>query len=262
MTIGKTLSVVLSVTPYRESSILTSLFSREHGRLNGVAKGVRRSDRRRVPIERGYLIEHVIYLKPHGDLHTITDCGIVEFYPQLRGDLEKTAIRDLLFDIVLSSVPAGDTHPEVYELLVGFLEEISTGEREFGDGCAYLSMLLFDFAARLGFSLDFGWCSSCGCSVAELPQVWLSVERGLLRCDRCSSGSGVGRDRLFPTGMLQWYARHAAAGHFVAGDGEFSRIPLREAFTALRLAYDYCRYHMDIRKNLASFSFLEHLAAM
>ncbi len=239
MTIGKTLSVVLSVTPYRESSILTSLFSREHGRLNGVAKGVRRSDRRRVPIERGYIIEHVIYLKQHGDLHTITDCGIVEFYPQLRGDLEKTAVRDLLFDIVLASVPAGEAHPEVFELLLGFLDVISTGEREFGDSCAYLSMILFDFAARLGFSLDFERCSSCGGSVAGQPRIWLSVEHGLVRCDRCSSGRSAGRDRLVPTGILQWYARYSVTGHFVPGGGESSRIPLREGFAALRLVYDY-----------------------
>jgi DNA repair protein RecO (recombination protein O) len=257
MTVEKTLSVVLSVTPYRESSILATLFSRQHGRIGAIAKGIRRGDRRRVPVERGYLIEHIVYLRRHGDLHQITDCSIHDYFPPVRGDLEKTAVRDLLFDIFLSAVPAGDSHPELYDFVVAFLDTLGTLGPGLDGHLAYLSKTLFLFSAHLGFGLDFGRCSSCGCGTAGAATVWLTIGRGMIRCDRCTTGSGASSDRLVPPGAAAWFAD--TTDGFPTVSPPLSR---REAAAALRLAYDYCRYHLDIRKNLESFAFVEHLAGL
>lgn len=256
MSVGKSNSVVLSVTPYRESSFLAALFSREYGRISGIAKGVRRSDRRRIPIERGYLIEHVVYLRQHRDLHTITDCSILEHFPLLRGDLEKTVVRDLLFDVVLSAVPVGDAHPVMYDFLLRFLDELGTVGRGLDGGLTYLSGILFTFAAQLGFALDFEQCSVCGRDTAHLQTVWLAIEQGLLRCDRCSSAKGTAGDRLLPVSVLPWYSRNDTV------EGDLPRVDRKTALAAVRLAYDYCRYHLEIRKNLQSFQFVEHLAGL
>ena len=256
MSVGTTTSIVLSVAPYRESSILTVLFSREHGRISGIAKGIRRSDRRRVPVERGYVVEHVVYLRRHRDLQTVTDCSILEHFPLVRGDLERTAVRDLLFDVVLSSVPAGDAHPVLYDFLLRFLEELGTVGYGFEGMLTYLSGMLFTFAGQLGFGLDFTKCSVCGRDTARLKTVWLAVGQGLLRCDGCSSVKNAAGDRLLPVDVLPWYARHGG------GEGTLPRIDGKTAVAAVRLAYDYCRYHLEIRKNLQSFQFVEHLAGL
>ncbi|MBN1757882.1 MAG: DNA repair protein RecO [Chitinispirillaceae bacterium] len=254
MAIGKTHSVVLSVTPYRESSILAVLFSREHGRFSGIAKGIRRGDRRRVPVERGYIIEHIVYLKQHGDLHQITDCSIHDYFPLLRGDLEKTAIRDLLFDIVLSAVPAGDSHPDVYDFIVEFLTGLSNVGQGLRGHLTYLSKILFAFSGHLGFGLDFSQCSSCGYRTDGSGPVWLNIEQGMVRCERCSSGFGASADRLVSAGAAIWFSS--------SGSGDAPVLSGKEAVAALRLAYDYSRYHLEIRKNLESYAFVEHLAGM
>jgi DNA repair protein RecO (recombination protein O) len=254
MPIEKSQSVVLSVMPFRESSIIASLFTRHHGRINAIAKGIRKTDRRRVPIERGYLIDHIVYLKHHGDLHQITDCNINEYFPLLRGNLEKTATRDLLFDVVLSAIPVRDPHPELFDHLTGFLEALSSVQPGLGGHLMYLSKTLFGFAAHLGFSLDFTRCVHCGNRPGERSIAWLAIDQGAVRCDSCSSLSNNSGERLLQSAAAVWLAE--------PDNGRTISTPFtdQEALGVLRLAYDYCRYHLDIRKNLDSFAFVEHLA--
>ena len=257
MAIGKCVSVVLSVTPYRESSILTALFSLHYGRINAIAKGIRKVDRRRVPIERGYTIEHLVYIKTHGDLHQITDCSIQDFFPRLRGDLEKTAVRDLFFDMVLSAVPVSDPHPELYDFLIEFLAVLDGLHTGLGGYLMYGARTLFGFAAHLGFSLDFGKCTACGGTTAAGSPAWLDIEHGIVRCDACSLRGSRSTDRRVPGSAVQWFA-----GAVAPSAGGYDSFTDKDAQAAVRLAYDYCRYHLDIRRRLDSFGFIEHLAGM
>jgi DNA repair protein RecO (recombination protein O) len=256
MSIEKSCSIVLSTVPYRESSILMYLFSRQHGRIHALAKGIRKSDRRGVPVERGYLIEHIVYLKPHRDLHLVTDCQIREHYPAIRCDLDKTAVRDVLFDLLLAAIKVTDPHPELFDYLARFLTVLDGTTVNMNGLLLHLSKTLFGIAARLGFGIDFGRCVTCGTRFGENGGAWLSVEKGLVRCEDCSPAHATA-DRFLP---------FAAAAFFACPD----ELPLpaaaeltdREMSGVLRLTCDYCRYHFDIRKQLDSLKFIEHLFAM
>ncbi|MBN1578957.1 MAG: DNA repair protein RecO [Chitinispirillaceae bacterium] len=255
MSIEKSSSIVLSTMPYRESSILMYLFTREHGRIHGLAKGIRTHDRRGVPVERGYLIEHMTYLKPHRDLHQVTDCHIRQHYPAIRGNLEKTAVRDVLFDLVLGGIKVTDPHPELFDYLLRYLSYLDGQSCDGSVLLLSLSKTLFGLAGYLGFRIDFGRCITCGKGFGKNVAAWLTVDRGMLRCGDCSPGQAK-TDRLLPGNAAVYFARPEALLF-----REIPQLTDKEASALLHLACDYCRYHLDIRRRLESLSFIEHLFA-
>lgn len=255
MSIEKCRSIVLSTMPYRETSLLLYLFSREHGRLHAIAKGIRKPDKRGVPIERGYVIEHLVYLGRQRDLHQITDCQLYDHFPAIRGDIEKTAARDVLFDVLLAAIKDTDPHPELYAYLERFLRGID-GFRE-GGGVPlllHLSKCVFGIAAHLGFGVDFAACAKCRKTIGEITDnAVLSLVEGTMRCTSCRSARMSGADRLLP---------QAAVLYFSSTD-EFPVqelcLTVSESLRLLHCATDYCRYHADVQKKFASIGFIDTL---
>ncbi|MBN1306881.1 MAG: DNA repair protein RecO [Chitinispirillaceae bacterium] len=255
MSIEKCNSIILATMPYRESSILMYLFTRKHGRIHGLAKGIRTSDRRGVPVERGYLIEHMIYFKPHRDLHQVTDCHIREHYPAIRGNLEKTAVRDVLFDLMLGGIKDTDPHPELFDYLRRYLSHLDETACEGSVLLLSLSKILFGLAGHLGFGIDFGRCVACGKGFGETIAVRLTIDRGMLRCRDCPPAQAK-TDRLLPGSAAAYFARPEASQ-----SREIPRLTDKESSALLHCACDYCRHHLEIHRRLESLSFIEHLFA-
>ncbi len=254
MAIEKNLSLVLSTMPYRESSVVMHLFTLQSGRIHVLAKGIRKGDRRSVPVERGHLIEHMTYLKPHRDLQQITECHLREHYPAIRCSLEKTAVRDMLFDILLAAVRiGGDPHPDLFTFITGFLATLDRLPEDPGLLLIHLSKSLFGVSAHLGFYLDFRRCARCGTAIGPAETVEIDIEEGAMRCGSCGSHRD-GKGRLLPApiaGLLR-----APGGEADIGVAELTTGAL---MNMVRLSSDYCRYHLDIRRKPDSLAFLEQL---
>lgn len=251
MSIEKTVSVILSTTVYRESSLLLQLYSRQHGRLSTIAKGIRRTSQRSAPLERGYLIEHTTYVKQHRDLHLITDCSITDHFPGIRGNLDKTALRDVIFDILLVSLHGSETGCDLFDGLIDFLHLLENHPPEQGLLIMTLSKMLLETTGHLGFYLDMATCASCG-KAPEGRTVFVNIADGNIRCHDCAGGV---------------FAEHRPLG---AGSRSFLQnstwetttpftISTGEAMAVFRTIFDFCSHHLDIRKKLSSYLFMEQL---
>lgn len=244
-------SVVLSTAPYRESSMLVYLFSREFGRIHGLAKGVRRGDRRGVPIERGSLVEHMTYFRRHSNLHQIAECQIIDFFPEIRRSLEKTAVRDAVLDLLLSGVKESGVHTDLFDFLKQFLSFLEQTVSEESVLLARLSKTFFIVSGHLGFALDFRRCSLCGISLKDKPMA-LAIEAGAVYCEGCSgreyadalfsaeTGTLLNRD----TGISPEHVRHLSKNEIVS---------------LLRSSWEFCRYHLDLRRESPALAFMETL---
>lgn len=258
MSIVKSLSLVLATAPYRESSMLLNLFSRELGRIHGLAKGVRRGDKRGVPIERGMLLEHSVYLKPTRELHLVTDCSIREYYPAIRSNLEKTAVRDVVLDVVLAAIKDTEPHQALYDAIIEYYCRLA--ENAFTDGVLLLllSRQLFLVARQLGFGIDFNRCTNCQKSFDSAGGGTLAVAEGTCVCSACmpyvnDSGKWV----LSVPALSALRDKQVVSGCTAVAD-----VPLNEAMSAVHAAVEFCRYHLDVRRKLASVVFLDHLFTM
>ena len=255
MSIEKTSSVVLATRNYRESSMLLYLFTFEQGRLNVIAKGIRNGKNRQcVPVERGYCIEHVLYCRPHRDLQQIANCLIREYYPAIRCSLEKTALRDLLFDVVLAGVNIAEPHQELYGFLVRFLECLEDLPSEMTNLVMFLSRSLLTLVSYLGFALDLERCVGCGRTLGTVGMCRVDIPRGMILCQQCSGFNASTELVLRPELIIRLQMGEKA---FLNKSDD--ALPPKDLLGLLGLVLDFCRYHLDIQREIHSFSFLGHL---
>jgi DNA repair protein RecO len=102
------------------------LFTRSRGLVHGIAKGVRRGSGKSAPtpLDRGLLLEALLYHKPNRELHTLGSLHVANFFHGIRADITKSAIRDIAIELYLKSITEPSPHPELFDLLLDFLAEL------------------------------------------------------------------------------------------------------------------------------------------
>jgi len=248
MSIEKTSAVVVTLIPWRESSFIVTLFTKEHGMISGAAKGVRRAKQMNVPLERGQIIDTVIYIRNARSVQTLTDIQISGYYPSIRGDLEKTALRDIALELLLKAVKDTHSHPELFDRVVQCFN---------GFECALSRTQLFpalwnfivDIAGLLGFGFSVDKCIVCkkGDCLTD-KEAYLVIEQGGLVCDSCAHM--LKPEYLIPSTVC------AALRGTLSDTAVFTS---HECLRLTKLFIAYCKYHMEFSQELRSVSFLEEI---
>jgi DNA repair protein RecO len=160
MSAEKTEAVILSVAPYKEASCILRLYTNTRGLIHGIAKGARKTPKS-TPLDRGFLMEALVYYKPNRELHTIGSSHIINFFPLIRSDIAKSAVRDIALELYLKTIPQSDPHPELFELIADFLagmEESSDKELLF----PFLWRFICRYCLLTGFGMDAKSYRLCG----------------------------------------------------------------------------------------------------
>jgi DNA repair protein RecO len=238
--------LVLSVMPYRETSVIATLLSRRFGRVSGIAKGVRRKPTAPLTLERGQLVELVLYLKPHRDLHTIGAISVVNYFPSIRADIGLMVLRDVCFEVMLNSATASESHGEMFDFAVATLVRLETSASS-PPPLYELWSFFHGWAKCAGVMLNVRECIRCRHPRVAVEGGLLTAERGGLVCSLC------GGDRI--TGSPFFIPGPVAA--FLLGRSSPPPLPPPEQKRISRLLADYCRHHLDIRNDLKAMAFLE-----
>jgi DNA repair protein RecO (recombination protein O) len=253
MSIHKTNSIVLSTTPFRESSLICTLFSEDYGRFQGIAKGIRSASKHSTPLERGMLIEHVVYVKKTREIQTLADIQIANFYPEIRGDIERTAVRDTAFELLISSLKAGDRNPELFSLVEEFLTSISHINNKKQNLLLLLWAFHFRFASVMGFECNFSTCLHCNNNIFPTHgTTYLIHEQGGVTCNHCGellldSNLHIPSEILF----LNTHPDSDSTTNISLSSREWLRL--------IRLASSYCRIHLELKYPFRSIDFMEQV---
>ncbi len=239
---------MLKTLPYRESSGIFYLLTERQGVVHGIAKGIRKKKTGASFLERGFLIETLIYIKPHRELHTLGDVQMMEYFPRIRNDLVKGAVRDAAFETILASVSTGFPAPELFSLVGDFLRALEKRSSRF-------PVLLWNFYAAfsqfMGFGISGKQCVLCKGELPAIGDLYLVVEKGGFACEQCAGAHDLrGRfpgeaRRLFLSGNIG----DATDTHPALSRTEERRIT--------RLMASYCQYHCDTKSDFKALSFLE-----
>jgi DNA repair protein RecO (recombination protein O) len=254
MSVDKTIAFVLKTLPYRESSGIFHLLTIHHGLIHGIAKGIRKKKTSASFLERGFLIETMLYIKPHRDLCILGDIHILNFYPKTRVCLIGSALRDAMFEMIMATVSVGHPYPELFHILNRFLDFI-----EVQIDAQQIPPLLWrfyqEFASVMGFGFNLKTCIVCEKSMLNSTGGYLVVEKGAVACESCTQNKN--KEKFISKQVIEYL--YPSDKPFINPEMQaFSSIEVRRL---TRLFALYCQHHCDSRFEHKALAFLDSLLA-
>lgn len=160
----KTEAVVLRTIRYSEADRILHLYSREHGRLGAIAKGVRkpksRFGGRLEPFFRLALVLH----RGRGDLHTVTAAETVDGYADLRSSARGIRAAGDACGSILRLLDGSEANQPAYNLLCRYLALVDEDPAGPIAGLAGMVTFRLKLALAAGFAPELSGCSRCGAS--------------------------------------------------------------------------------------------------
>jgi DNA repair protein RecO (recombination protein O) len=188
----KTEAVVLRSIRYGEADRILHLYSAARGRVNAIAKGVRkprsRFGGRLEPFFRLDLLLH----EGRGELLTVTNAATVDGYPRLRASAPALDAGARACDAVLRLLDAAEPNPPAYNLLCRYLAMLDSPDPAGGgdapDPAGIETALSFriKLALAAGFVPELASCARCG--EAEHLSGFSGAAGGVV-CAACEAGS-------------------------------------------------------------------------
>ena len=122
----KTEGIILKRTNFGEADRILTVFTKYHGKIKLIAKGVRKITSRRSPnIE---LFNHVTLFVHHGrTFDMLTEVQTIETFQNIRKQLELVGLAYYVCEIVDGLCAQQQPHQNVYNLLVKTLQELDHG---------------------------------------------------------------------------------------------------------------------------------------
>lgn len=192
MHLEKLQAVVLSSSDYGESDRIVSLFSLEHGRLKGFARGARNSRKRFGPaLETFARID--LQLSHKEGLSSLRSADVITLYSGIRGVLGAIAQALYACELVEYLTPEGQPLPRLYRLLATYLDHLDSGAVNDADRRMFEMNLL----NILGYRPSLDGCSRCGSDFGEKGA--LVQQGGELACRFCAATG-----RKMSSVSLQW----------------------------------------------------------
>ncbi len=202
MHLEKLQAFVLSNTDYGESDRIVSLFTLEHGRMKGFARGARNSHKRFGPaLEPFARID--LQLNHKEGLSSLRSADVITLYSGIRSELCAIALGLYACELVECLTPEGHPLPRLYRLLASYLERLDSGYSEESDR----RMFEINMLNILGYRPSLEGCSRCGADFRELGA--LLQQGGELACRFCAATG-----RQMSPASLQWLNSCLATGRF------------------------------------------------
>lgn len=121
---AETEAIVLRLTDYGEADRIVSLFTLEQGKLQGIARGAKRSRKRfGGALELFAHLKLQLHLGP--GLATLVSADIVSIFPGIRGELAKIGSAAYACELVERLTPDEEPNPRLFRLLYCYLERLN-----------------------------------------------------------------------------------------------------------------------------------------
>jgi len=118
--------IILKRKSVGEADRILTIFTKEHGKLRAIAKGIRKTTSRRAShlevFNRVSIVLHVGKTFDH-----LSEVTTLEAYERLRTDLARVSMAYYIAELIDSLLPERQEHAEVYALFCAAMEAIQNG---------------------------------------------------------------------------------------------------------------------------------------
>lgn len=195
MPLHETDAFVLRTFTIKEADKVCVFFTREAGKLRGVAHGARKlKSRFGASLEPFTEVSLVYFQKEHKELVSISNCEIISSQFVEGMSSEMLGVMHYLAELVIEFIPDHESNERVYRLIRATLEAL----RQIDDADAkernerlpaivrYFELWMLKLA---GFFPHWKNCGACERDLTGQAAVWLTNE-GIPQCPACSGGRG------------------------------------------------------------------------
>jgi DNA repair protein RecO (recombination protein O) len=185
MSTEKATAIVLKAVEWSETSLVVTLFTREFGKISGLAKGGRRL---KGPFESALdllAVCRIVFLRKSSEaLDILTEAKLTRRFRPAGRDLSSLYAAYYVAELLDELTDQYDPHPELFDLSEETLAALSAGEP------VWLRVARFELGALrvLGHLPSLEVCVGCGTPVAQSGRVAFGQLEGGVLCDRCREG--------------------------------------------------------------------------
>jgi len=184
MAAEKALALVVRGTDWSETSRITTLFTRESGKIRALAKGGRRLKSNFDCAFDLLSICRIVFLrKAHGGLDLLTEARLEEQFPILRQDLQALYTGYYIAELLADGTQDYDPHPVLFDVAVASLRSLGKGVDPRGAASAFELVWL----RELGYSPRLDACATCGAEVEDGAA--FSPSAGGIVCPTCAAAA-------------------------------------------------------------------------
>jgi DNA repair protein RecO (recombination protein O) len=218
----KALALVVRATDWSETSRIATLWTREHGKVRGLAKGGRRlKSRFETALDLLTVCSIVFIRKSSGGLDLLTEAQVVRRFPRLRSDLPALYAAYYVAELLSDLTEDYDPHPVLFDEALATLGALGETTIATGPRLARFELVLL---RELGYGPALDACAACGRPPTDAGLAFSAATGGIL-CSTCVRSQ---RDRR-PLSPAAWQALR-----LLAGAGEAWRDAAAHATEAVR----------------------------
>lgn len=175
-----TKGIVLKTFDLRETSRIATFFTKDHGKVKGVLKGIRKDFKKfGSSVDRFSVNDIVYYQYTKSDLHLISQCDLTQFYFMIRQDYKRNVAANYMLELVDTVMPLEHPNKKVYQLMLDFLQGL--------EAVKDIDKLIHIFQIKIltlsGFRPHIDACVKCRKVVMEKAR--FSLKAGGLICANC-----------------------------------------------------------------------------
>jgi DNA repair protein RecO (recombination protein O) len=183
-------AVVLRTWPVHESDLLVSFFTRDYGRLKGMAKAALKSRKRfGGALEPMTLAREWFAERPRQELVRLDQLEILRSPLSTTVDQARMAVLSFYAEVIDEALPERDPQATVFRLLASVLEQTSAVESEVVQPWMALTYFSLWMTRLMGLLPDIGHCMTCGDSLGAGEVRFNAYADGLF-CGLHGNGSG------------------------------------------------------------------------
>lgn len=174
-------AIVLKLQDYRENDRLVTLFTLEHGRLIGVARGAKRSIKRfGGALELFALLD--VQMKHRHSLSELVEADIQTIHSGIRGDLARIAQGAYACELIAALAPEGMANARLFRLMASYLDHLDRSAASNSDRRFFEINLL----NILGYRPSLDLCSRCGAQLGGGAGKPATLSYSEILCCDCS----------------------------------------------------------------------------
>lgn len=178
-------AILLRSINYGESDRIVTFFTDEYGKVVGIAKGARRSQKRFANALESFSLVRLMFSRRNREgLALIEACEVGCHYPGIRTDLEKTLTATYLVELVDHFTLEGKSQAAVFRILKDYLDVMEGGKTSEG----FVRIFELQLLRLLGYEPVMDRCITCGTRLEDMAAILFDPLEGGIRCQACDPG--------------------------------------------------------------------------